>query len=186
MNENTGAPYEYVTSQKKTKALLFRRVTLVGIYLLCAVLFVLVGSWINMLIPFLILSPVLIFLLFFITWRLTQVVYEFSFFDGTVTVARILGGKSRRVLCKLSMRNMETVLPCDADDCDRRIESFAAGRTVFAGSYENSPTLFVALCRDEDNCRVALYFEPTARALRIIRSVNFSAVSRECMNRELP
>ncbi len=183
MNESYSASYEYAVKQGKTRALLWRRITLIGIYTLFGVLCLLLGAALQLIVPFLAITPIAVFVLVFFTWRLTQAEYEYSFFDGVLTVSRILGGRSRRVICELPLRSLERVLPCDCDECAGRIEGYGADRTVFAGSAENAPTLFAALGRDADGRRTVLYFEPTDRALRIIRQTNIAAVAREYMNR---
>ncbi len=183
MNESYSAPYEYAVKQEKTRTLLWRRVTLISAYVLFGAVCLLVGSALQLLIPFLAITPIAVFSAVFLTWRLTQAEYEYSFFAGTLTVARILGGRNRRVLCEMPLQSLERVMPCDAEECAGRINGYEADRSVFAGSSESAPALFAALGRDSDGRRTVLYFEPTERALRIIRQTNIAAVSREYTDR---
>ncbi len=186
MNESITAPYEYTVRQSKTRALFFRRATLCAIYALWAVVLLWIGAALGYFLAALLICPLTLITLVFFTWRLTQVEYEFSFFDGSLTVARVLGGRSRRELCVLSLRSIERLLPCADEEAAARIDAFAAERVIFAGSDESSPNLFAAICRDEENQATLLYFEPTKRALLLIRSVNFTASSRAHDTHALP
>ncbi len=178
MSESITAPYEYTTRQAKTRALFFRRATICALYALWSVLLLWLGAELGYFLPALLLCPLTVILLVLFTWRLTQVEYEFSFFDGHLTVSRVLGGRSRRELCSLKLRAIERLLPCADEEAAARIAAFDAERTVFAGSDEASPHLFAALFKDDENRSAILYFEPTLRALQLIRAVNFTAVAR--------
>jgi hypothetical protein len=172
----SGSPYEYTVAEKKTPRLLFKRLTLIAFYVLWAATFLLAGVLIKLIVPFLALIPLSLWVLVFFTWRHTQVEYEYSFFSGSLTVSRVLGGRSRRVLCEVPIRNLADVLPYE-DDFVRKIENFSAERTVFAASDESAPGLYVLLWNDERHGRTALFLEPTEKALKILRYYNMSAVT---------
>ena len=126
--------------------------------------------------PLLGLLPLSIWFWVFLTWRLTQVEYEYSYFAGKLTVSRILGGRSRRILCEITLRELSSVRPC-TEDAIARAEQFGAKKPILAASSTDAPDLYVALW-DEDGERCALYFEPNEKALRIIKNYNMSATSR--------
>ena len=175
MNTSADAPYEYTVGQKKTAALTLKRVALIACYVLWAAGLLLLGIKIKLIVPLLALVPLSLWILVFLTWRWTQIEYEFSCFAGTLTVSRILGGRSRRTLAEITLRNLISLRPCD-EESSARAESQATRRAVFALSSTDADGIYVALWSDGDDRRV-LYFEPTDKALRIIRSANFSAVS---------
>ncbi len=171
-----GTPYEYTVAEKKDAKLVFRRITLIALYTLWGALFLLAGLALRVIVPFLAFIPLSLWVLVFLTWRLTQVEYEYSFFGGTLTVSRVLGGRSRRELCTLSIRSASDILPYE-DTYAQKIENFSAERTVFAASGEDAPDLYCILWTDEENRRNALFFEPTEKALKILRYYNMSAVT---------
>ena len=100
-NENSlsasGAPYEYTVKEAHSSALIFKRVTLIAIYALWVAGLVLAGVLLKAPVPMAAIALISVWVLYFFTWRLTQVEYEYSFFAGTLTVCRVLGGRSRRV-----------------------------------------------------------------------------------------
>ena len=171
-----GAPYEYTVTQKKTSALLFKKMTLIAFYVLWAALFLLLGVTTRLLVPFLALIPLSIWFLVFLTWRYTQVEYEYSFFSGELTVCRVLGGRSRRELCCVTLRSLSAMLPFD-DYGARRIEQYSADKVIFAASDESAEDLYAAMWSDEDGKKMLLFFEPNERAIKIVRYYNASAVT---------
>ena len=171
-----GAPYEYTVAEQKNTALLFRRVTLVALYILWASVWLVVGIAIRLIAPLLAFIPLTLWILIFFTWRLTQVEYEYSFFAGVLTVSRVLGDRSRRTLVEVSLKNLSSVYPC-TEEYAERIDAFHADRTVLAASSSESDGLYAALWSDEENGRQTLYFEPNEKALKIIRYYNASALS---------
>jgi hypothetical protein len=182
MNNSSGwsagnAPYEYIVSEKKTPLLLFKRAALIVFYALWAIGWLLAGVMIKLIVPLLAFIPISLWILVFLTWRYTQVEYEYSFFSGELTVSRVLGGRSRRTLCTIKLRNVELLIPCSSDDAAVRIDRFAPQRVLFAASSEDSPTLFAALFKNEDGTQTALYFEPDEKARKIVRYYNATAIS---------
>ena len=173
---SNGAPYEYTVAEQKNKALFFRRVTLIAIYILWAAAWLVVGTAIRLIAPLLAFIPLTLWILIFLTWRLTQVEYEYSFFAGTLTVSRVLGGRSRRRLTEIPLRALSSVYPC-TEEYAERIDAFRADRTVLAASSSESDGLYAALWSDEETGRQILYFEPNEKALKILRYYNASALS---------
>ena len=145
----SGSAYEYVIAERKTRAVILKRVALIVSYIFWVILLIVVGMLTRLAAPLLAFIPLTLWILVFLTWRLTQVEYELSFFSGTLTVCRILGGKSRKEFCRVTIRNLEQILPCEEEYSDR-IEGFGADRTLFAASHPDAPELYVALWKDED------------------------------------
>ena len=178
-NENSlgasGAPYEYTVKEAHSSALIFKRVTLIAIYALWVAGLVLAGVLLKAPVPMAAIALISVWVLYFFTWRLTQVEYEYSFFAGTLTVCRVLGGRARRVLTEANLRALSSVYPCDEEHMPR-IEAYGAECTLFAASSVESPTLYAAMWCDEDNIKSILYFEPNEKALSIMRRHNAAAV----------
>ena len=173
---SNGAPYEYTVSEQNSKALLFRRITLIAVYMLWVAVWLILGITLRIIAPLLALIPISLWILIFFSWRVTQVEYEYSFFSGILTVSRVLGGRSRRCLAEIPLRGLDAVYPC-TDEHAARIDAFGAEHTLFAASDPEAVGLYALLWRDEENVKHALYFEPSEKALKIIRYYNASAVS---------
>ena len=181
MNTDNGlgsnsTPYEYTVAEQTGKALIFKRVTLIAIYILWAVAWLILGISLRIIAPLLAFIPLTLWMLIFFTWRYTQVEYEYSFFAGVLTVSRVLGGRSRRKLTEVSLRDLASVRPCN-DENAAHIDAFGAEHTVFAASSSEAEGLYAALWSDEESGKQVLYFEPTEKALKIIRYYNASALS---------
>lgn len=172
----SGSPYEYTVAEKKSPRLLFKRLTLIALYVLWAVSLLVAGVMIKLIVPLLALVPLSLWILVFFTWRLTQVEYEYSFFSGVLTVSRVLGGRSRKVLCEVALRKLSDALPYE-DEFLRKIENFSAERTVFAASDESAKGLYALLWKDDNGLRTALFIEPNEKAIKIMRYYNMSAVT---------
>jgi hypothetical protein len=180
MNDNAGfgsagVPYEYTVSEQKNAALTFKKISLMTLYVLWVGGLLLLGAQIKLILPLLALIPVTTWMLIFFTWRLTQVEYEYSFFTGELTVCRILGGRSRKVLVKVKLRDLCDVYPCSNTVAAERVEAFAADRTVFAASSPQSATLCSAMWKDESNQKITLFFDCNEKAAKILRYYNASA-----------
>ena len=60
-----------------------------------------------------------------------------------------------------------------------KIEAFAAEKTIFAASEATAENLWVALWTDaESGKRMALYFEPNEKAIKILKYYNAAAMAK--------
>ena len=172
-----GAPFECTVAEKKTPALMMKKMALIVAYVLWAVIFFLVGSATKLFVPLMALIPISLWILIFFTWRYTQVRYEYSFFAGEMTVSRILNERFRKVLLKVRIRDLAAVLPYE-DEYVEKAEAFRAEKTVFAASSHDAPNLYVAMWQDEESGkRILLCFEPDEKSVKILRYYNAAAMT---------
>ena len=171
-----GSTYEYVVSEKKTTALVMKRISLILLYILWAVVLLAGGMMIRLVVPFLAFIPLTLWILVFLTWRFTQVEYEYSFFSGKLTVCRILGGRSRKTLVTLTIKELAEVYPCRDEFVDKA-NAYRPDRTVYAASDRSASGLYAATWKDEEGRRCLLWFEPNEKALKILRYYNASALA---------
>lgn len=169
-----GVPYECVVRQERTARLIALRVALVVFYVLWTLGNVaVVLLYKNLFGLIAIVLPLSLWLLIFLTWRRTSVEYEYSIFGGTLTVCRILGGKSRKELVTLSIRELSLVIPYD-DDHFQPITNFDAKKKIFAVSSLDAPELYVLLWK-EDGEKKFLCIEPDEKVIKLLRYHNASA-----------
>lgn len=171
----SGSPYEYVVAEKKTKTLKMKKLTFILIYVFWCAGLLLVGSTTKLFLPLLAFIPISTWILVFLTWRYTQVEYEYSVFSGNLTVSRILGGRKRKVLTEVKIKDLSAVLPYE-DEFVPRIDSFGAKVSVMAASAQDAPNAYIALW-DVEGTRHLLCFEPDERILKFIRYYNNSALT---------
>jgi hypothetical protein len=173
---SSGAPFEYTVAEAKNKALKTKKALFLTAYVLFVLVVFAILSSIN---PYLIaLVPVTLWMVIWLTWRFTQVEYEYSFFSGELTVNRILGNRTRKNLMKVRIQNFSAVFAATELN-QSKIEAFAAEKTIFAASEATAENLWVALWEDaESGKRMALYFEPNEKAIKILKYYNASAMAK--------
>ncbi len=173
-----GAPYEYAVAEAKSRTLLLKKIALIAAYVLWVALFGLIGFSTIWTAPMLAFAPLSVIVLIFLTWKYTQVEYEYSFFQGTLTVSRILGSRTRKKLLEIPLRDLSAVFPYE-DENVPRADRFSAERTVFAASSASAPDLYIALFTDAaTGKRTMLCFEANEKAIKIIRYYNRAALSK--------
>ena len=173
---SSGAPFEYTVAEAKNKALKTKKALfLAGYGLYVLVVFAVLIS-IN---PYLIaLVPVTLWMVIWLTWRFTQVEYEYSFFSGALTVSRVLGNRTRKKLIEVRIQKFSAVF--QANELNQsKIEAFAPENTIYAVSEATAENIWVALWEDADSGKhQALYFEPNEKAIKILKYYNASAMAK--------
>ena len=173
---SSGAPFEYAVAEAKNKALKTKKALLLAGYILYVI--VVFSILVNINIFLIALVPVTLWMVVWLTWRYTQVEYEYSFFSGALTVNRILGNRWRKKIMEVRIQSFSAVFPVTELN-QSKIEAFAAENTVFAASDKNATNLWVALWDDaESGKRKALYFEPNEKAIKILKYYNASAMAK--------
>lgn len=173
-----GTPFECVVAEKKTAALKMKKLALILAYALWVIVWLVVGFITKLLAYLLALVPISLWVLVFLTWRYTQVQYEYSFFAGDLTVSRILNDRFRKELMTVKIRQIEAVLPYN-EAYKTEIERFGADRVIFAASAEDADGLCVALWYDEESeQKTVLYFEPDEKSVKVLRYYNAAAMTK--------
>lgn len=161
---SSDSPYQYTVAEKSSPRLRALRVGLILLYVGWCVLFFLVGTVLRIVAPLLALIPITTWILVFLTWRWTQVEYEYVFFAGTLTVFRTLGGRSKKKLCEIPLRNVTRLSPVE--------EAVIEKGELFAASAPHAENLRRAEWTDGDGQSRVLFFEVNEKARKIIRYYN--------------
>ena len=149
------APYEYVVAEKVTGKLRLRRAGLILLYILFPLTALVItamssiGPLLAAMCTFLALGT---WMLVFFTWRYVSVEYEYSVVSGRVTFCKIYGGRSRKKMLEMTLKEAEIIAPL-SDEYSGKIEDFA-------------------LFRNSEGKKCVFYFEATARMLKICRMYN--------------
>ena len=93
-----------------------------------------------------------------------------------MTLNKILGGRSRKKIAEIRIKDMTLVAPFEGDFI-AQAERYSPERTVDFTSDLQKPEVYFALYETEDKRRGILYFEATEQALRILRYYNSQAVN---------
>ena len=175
---SSGAPFEYTVAEANNKALKTKKILFVAGYVAYGAIILGLGASTKLLLPLMCFIPLSLWVIIWLTWRFTQVEYEYSFFSGALTVNRILGNRTRKKMLEIRIQNFSSVLPATEAN-QSKIEAFAAENTIFAASEATAENLWVALWNDaESGKRCALYFEPNEKAVKILKYYNASAMAK--------
>lgn len=173
-----GAPFEYAVAEAKSRTLRLKQIALIAAYVLWVAGLLVVGTIVKLILPVLCFIPLTVWIFVFLTWRYTQVEYEYSFFSGHLTVSKILGGRSRKQLIEVQIRDIAAIFPYE-DVNLTRAERYAAETVIFAASSDEAPELYIALWQDaESGKRTMLCFEANEKAIKIMKYYNMAAFAK--------
>lgn len=167
--------YEYVVSPAKQPIWRLRRVLAVLGYITYACVVFTLGAISKLLVPMLALVPLSTWILVFFTWRYVSVEYEYSFVSGAMTLTKIFGGRSRRSVLEVRIKNMHVIAPYNDTYCPKA-QSFNPEKTFCFVSSMQSPDVYFALFETENGQRGIIYFEATRQALKIMKYYNSDTV----------
>ncbi len=170
-----GSPYEYDVPVSKNMKTTLMKLALCLLYAAWGIGFLVLGSVIRLIWPFLAFIPLSLWGLFYLTWRYTQVSYQYSFFCGEMKVLRVFGGRTKRLIFNVKIKELTGVYACDGKQ-EEKINQFSPDKVIFAASSENASNLTLVFCTNETNEKIALYFEADEKANRILRYYNASVM----------
>ncbi len=172
------ATYEYVVSAKKKPTLrLARALALTGYVLYVVILFV-IGFATSILAPMLAFVPLTTWILVWLTWRYVSVEYEYSLTGGVMTLSKIYGGRTRRRVADITVKDASLIAPFEGDYITRA-ERYAPERTVDLTVDLQRPNVYLMLYETAEQRRGILYFEATDKALRILSYYNRATVIKD-------
>lgn len=174
---NEFSTYEFVVHQKIEGKWLLARIGLILLYSAYVLGALLLGLTTRIIVPLLALIPVTLWILVFVTWRYTDVEYEYSITSGELTFAKIFGSRSRRRQLVILLRDAVRIAPLDNGEYSALATQWRPEREYSAVSSMSAPDIYYILfeCKGsgkKDKCRAIFYFEATARALQICRFYN--------------
>ncbi|MBE6560041.1 MAG: hypothetical protein E7662_02845 [Ruminococcaceae bacterium] len=174
MNDSSSNYTEYVVAQKSEGKWRVKRILAVCGYVFFSIFWLgfMVGGlkiW-----PLGMLTPILTWLLVFLTWRYVAVEYEYTMASGTVTFTHIYGRRSRKQIYECKIKDFTRIAPVS----DPYANDYAAKDIEitydFRGS-QNTPDAYFATFTDAKGKKGVIFFEMTNKALKICRFYNPSA-----------
>lgn len=177
---NEFSTYEFVVKQRVEGKWLLYRVGLIFLYASLVIGLLLAAFLTRIFVPLLALTPVLLWILIFCTWRYADVEYEYSISSGELVFSKVFGGRSRKRLLTIRLRDAVRIAPLDGAEHSRNATAWRPEREYAAISSLKAPDIYFILFEYEDakrkeKHRAIFYFEATARALQICRFYNPSA-----------
>ena len=166
--------YEVTTHQKIYGIWLLKRITLIFIYIAFVVAALLFGFLSRISVPLLAFIPIALWILIFITWRYTDVDYEYSMTSGYLSFSTIYGSRSRKQLFETQIKSMSLIAPY-TDDYFSRASAYAPEVEYYALSSKGAENAYFALFENADGKKSIFIFEANDRALTIFKFYNSSA-----------
>ncbi|MBQ8004972.1 MAG: hypothetical protein IJ303_01505 [Clostridia bacterium] len=160
--------YEYVVSQKIEGKWKLKKLGMLLLYFLFIVGWFIFGFWSKMF-PLLALMPITLWMLVFFTWRYVKVEYEYSMVSGEVTFSNIYGGRSRKQTISFRIKDCRLIAPLATHE--HKIKDYAPEKIFSAVSSSKAADVYFAVF-EKDEKLYAVYFEATAKALKIFKYYN--------------
>ena len=172
--------FEHCVGQRITAKWAALRVALVLFYALFVVALLVVGLFIRIGWPLFALVPLLLWILVFVTWRYTDIEYEYTITSGKLAFSKIYGGRSRKRVFEMNLRDAVLIAPLDNGSYSARATAYRPERSFEGVSSFLAPNIYMLLFeldakKRADKRRAIFYFEITKKALAICRFYNQSA-----------
>ena len=116
-------------------------------------------------------TPLFTIILIFFTWRYVSVEHEYIIVSGTITFTEIYGGRSRRQKLECKIKDFEKIAPMTDEYKDIYAAKDITAVYDFRGSTA-TPDAYFAAFRTKDGKKAVVYFEATAKALKIFQFYN--------------
>ncbi len=108
--------------------------------------------------------------------RFSRVDYEYQLFEGTAVFSEIYGNAARRQVLSFEIRKCERIAPLADERWARFAEEYPAEVVCSALSSPDAANVYFAAFEGEKGKKTIVYFEMTARAIRLFRAANPQAV----------
>ncbi len=160
---------EYTVTQKPEGKYRLFRTGMILLYILFAVTFFLLCTAGPVKIPMLIaLLPVSLWILVYYTFRYVSLEYEYTLSSGVMTFVTVYGGRTRRVLFALPIKDMTEIAPLCAGDLPKNTLYDLRGDKKATDAYRFA-------VRTSDGKEISVLFQPTEKALKILEYYNPTA-----------
>ena len=172
MNENQ--TYEFVVAEKSEGVRKLKKILARGGMLAVIAVFVILFT-----VVFPALAPVAILPLSFLGvvlyfWKYFNVDLEYSMTSGYITFTRIYGGKSKKKVLDLSIKDMQAIAPV-TDATAAELTAKGVEKSYMFASHSKASDVYYAIF-EKDGRKCVVYFEATQRALQIFRFYNMVTV----------
>lgn len=172
---DTMAYYEFVVEQKKEGVFLLRKILFLLGYILIGIGWILVGLKTRILAPVLALAPLSIWVLVFLTWKYSCIEYEYSLEAGDLNATIVYGGKKRKSVCRLKIKDCLMIAP-ETDKTREEASRLKPNEVVSFVSSKKETEVYLLVGDDEDGKRWCLRLEPTAKAISVWHFYNRKTV----------
>lgn len=125
----------------------------------------------KMLVPLLLTGILCTALLVLISRKYLSLEYEYSFWYGNLSVAKIYSKRKRKAVLSADIKDLLIIAPVSEDNI-RRAQGFEPEKTVLALSSEQAEDIWLTVTGGKDEKRILLFFEADERSLAILKKSN--------------
>lgn len=167
--------FEYVDVKKKNRKIIMHKILLVMLYVFYVTTFLLVGTFTRLIAPLLAFIPLTLWILVFLTWKYTNIEYEYSITSGELTFSKIYGSRKRKFKMKVMIKQFELVMKYESGEAEDRLLMYEPQKEYIAVSSLDDEGVYYALFREDDGTHCVFYFKANDEALKIIKFYNSRA-----------
>lgn len=180
--------HEFAVAQKTEGKWLLARIALIAFYVIYPLTLVLFGMKFSLIVPLLCFIPLSLWMIVFLTWRFVSVEYEYSVVSGTLTFSKIFGGRSRRKVFEMTIRDAVLIAPLSDESAAARGKAYAPEREFMGASSLSAPDVYFMLFelndkKNGEKRRAIYYFQATQKMLSICHYYNPSATVLSAVSR---
>jgi hypothetical protein len=169
MNENN--EFDYTVAKKVEGKYRLSRILMVFFYVIFGMSYF-VGLAIAHLYPIMAFTPLLVWILVFFTWRFVSIEYRYETVSGGIKFYTVYGGKKKKLVLDMRIKDFEEITPFDAD-AKTRLSSVRFDRSYSFSRSENDDTdKYFATFKDNDGKACIVYFDATEQSLKIMKFYN--------------
>ena len=142
--------------------------------ILLYVLYIAVWAFIGILKP---KSSILIFtagilsalLIILVSWKYLFLEYEYSFYQSTLTIAKIYGKRKRKAIIEVNLQKLTLIAPATEENI-QKAENLTPEQRIISVSNEYAETIWLLVTGEENEPRILIFIEADDRTLSILKS----------------
>ena len=170
MNDST--TYEKIVKVKNKGAHLYKKASLIMAYLLFFAVWLVAALYdAKKLAPVLLTGILCTALLVLLSWKYLSLEYEYSFWYGNLSVAKIYSKRKRKAVLSAEIKDMIMIAPASEENI-RRAQGLEPEDTILAVSSDEAENIWLTVTGGKDEKRVILFFEADERSLSILKKSN--------------
>ncbi len=164
--------YEKIVKIKSSGSHLAKKISLVMAYILFLSVWVIAAAYNPQNLVLIAAAGLLCtVLLIALTWKYLEVEYEYSFWYGSMSVAKIYAKRKRKTLVSAEMKKLLIIAPATQENI-RKAEGFEPEKTVLALSGDDSADVWLTVTGDKNEKRVLIFFEADDRSLAMLKQAS--------------
>lgn len=172
-----GGGYEHIVKQKVEGSLLYKKICLILAYIIIFIMplyLILTLCPLFLWVPFILVILIVTVIAILMTWKYTNVEFEYSIFGDTISFVNIYGRKSRKGKLTVAIKDFSEIGKY-TDAAEKHLEEVVIDRDYLFISHLMAEHLYYGLF-DDDGDKCIVYFEATDKALSLIKKYNSSAL----------